>query len=260
MPAGVSLRDAVGVLREARRAAAAPGSLLVTGILAAELARELRAGSSEPHAVRLSGPPTDALALLVVLAGEPGRDEDGAMREATRAAVPLVAVQTDTRAPVALPYVLATDVVLCPPGRGFPVDEIAHALARAAGHDAVALAARLPALRDGVARELIRVAALRAGLIGALPWFKGAHFPALTLVQSRLVLDLAAAYGQELDAARAPELGAVAGVGLGLRSLARRVLRGLPLLGALPGYLGTRAIGEAAMRRYAASAPEEKAT
>ena len=50
-----------------------------------------------------------------------------------------------------------------------------------------------------------------------------------------------------------PEIAAVAGTGLGLRTLARRLRSWLPLVGGVTGYLGTRAIGEAALRRYAAA-------
>ena len=50
-------------------------------------------------------------------------------------------------------------------------------------------------------------------MVGALPWRKGADFPALALIQARLVLDLAAAHGRPSDRERAPELLAVAGVG-----------------------------------------------
>ena len=46
-------------------------------------------------------------------------------------------------------------IVHVPPGQGFPVDEIAHALARKLGEDGTALAARLPVLRGAVCDELI---------------------------------------------------------------------------------------------------------
>jgi uncharacterized protein (DUF697 family) len=71
------------------------------------------------------------------------------------------------------------------------------------------------------------------------------------MVQARLVLDLAAAHGQPIDGDRAPDLAGVAGAGLGLRTIVRRHPARLPFVGAATGYFGTRAIGEAALRKYA---------
>ncbi len=51
-----------------------------------------------------------------------------------------------------MPYVLADDLVRIEPGHGFPVDEIAAAVARRLGDDGTALAARLPVLRGAVRR------------------------------------------------------------------------------------------------------------
>src|SRR5262245_53879410 len=173
------------------------------------------------------------------------------MRAASRACLPVVAVQTDGRWTAALPYVPRSAVVLCPPGHGFPVDEITRVLVRELGSDAVSLAARVPALRDVVVAELVRRASVRAAVVSALPWRKGADFSVLALIQARLVLDVAAAHGTPIDRERGPELAAVAGAGLGARSLARRLPRRLPLVGAVTGYAVTRALGEAAARRFA---------
>jgi uncharacterized protein (DUF697 family) len=83
--------------------------------------------------------------------------------------------------------------------------------------------------------------------------------PVLTLNQARLVLRIAAAHGQEIDARRAPELLGVVGGGFGFRALAGELLDVVPVAGwALKGavaYTGTRAIGEAAFRYFEAGAP-----
>jgi uncharacterized protein (DUF697 family) len=248
--AGITPREVVGVVREAREAAGGRTGISVIGVLAAELARELGGRDAAPGDVRVGGDPTAAAALVVVLAGTPGADEERAMRAAARALVPIVAVQTDPRSDARLPYVLPGALVRCPPGRGFPTAEIALVLAEQLGHDAVAVAARVPALRAAVSAGLVRTASLRAAALGALPWRRGADFPVLTLVQARLVLDVAAAHGEEIGQERAPELAAVAGTGLGLRSLVRRLPVRLPLVGAATGYLATRALGEGAARRF----------
>lgn len=252
MPAGFRAREVLGVVRKAQSAAGSSAPIVLLGFLAEELARGLRAGGDEGHAVVVGGDPTRAVALVVVVAGAPAAAEEQALRDATRRGTPIVAVQTDSRAQASVPYVLPTDIVECPPGQGFPIPGIAAALARQLGHDGVGLAARLPVLRDAVCRTLIASASHRAAAIGVAPWAKRAHFPAMALIQMRLTLDLASAHGQAIDSDRAPEIAAVATTGLGLRSLARRLPGWIPLVGGVTGYLGTRAIGEAALERLAA--------
>jgi hypothetical protein len=249
--AGIGVRDVVGVVRDAQSAAFGHARLVVFGLLADELAKSLRAGSTGVGAVQVGSDPTGASAFVVILAGAAGPAEERALREAVRSDTPVLAVQTDPRGGHSSPYVLATDVVDCPPGRGFPVDEIARRLSRLLGRDAIGLAARLPVLRDPVAEDLVRTASWQVAAVGVAPWSKRAHFPAMTLLQWRLVLDLAVVHGKPVGRESSAELGAVAGTGLGLRGLARRLPR-LPLVGGVTGYLGTRAIGEAAIRRHTA--------
>jgi uncharacterized protein (DUF697 family) len=72
----------------------------------------------------------------------------------------------------------------------------------------------------------------------------------LAINQVRLVLRLAAAHGASIDNERIPEVLGTIGAGLGLRSLAHRLLDVVPVGGwAVQGafaYAGTRAVGEAA--------------
>ena len=163
-------------MREAQETAGSTAPLVVTGVLAAELARALRGGADDGAAVRVGGDSGGAAAMIVVLGGRPTADDERVLREAARASVPIVVVQTDPRADVALAYAPAQAVVVCRAGQGFPVEEIAVALASRLGRDAVPLAARVPVLRACVVRELIRRASLRAAVVGALPWRKGADF------------------------------------------------------------------------------------
>ena len=244
-----------GLLREARAALDDVRPVLVTGVLAEQLARELAAGGS-PAAVRTSGPVDDAAVLVRVLAGRPTEEDGRELRAANLARVPVVAVQTNAEAGFEIPYVLATDVVVCPPGAGFPLDEIGRAIVARLDERATPLAARLPVLRDAVCDHLIATFSRKNGLIGAAVFVPGADFPVLTLNQLRLVLRLASAHGVEVDQSRLPEVLATIGAGVGLRAVARQVLGAVPVAGwALKGavaYAGTRAVGEAARRYFAA--------
>ncbi len=237
------------VFRELRRGGGDPRPLGVAGSreLVPLLARELRAGG-DPSAVvegRLEG-----LAALVWV-GPP--DEDS-LRAADRAGIPIVALSDDD----AVPYVLATDLVRVRPGSGFPVAEIATAIARKLGEDATGLAARLPVLRGPVCDALIASFSKKNAIIGAAVFIPGVDMPILTLNQIRLVFRIGLAHGIEPDNNRLGELAAIVGTGFGFRAVARQLLDVVPVAGwAVKGgiaYTGTRAIGEAAVRYFEARA------
>ena len=248
-----------GLVKEARTALEDVRPLQVTGVLAPTLEKELQRGGA-PGAVRSQGDVANAAALVRVLAGAAMDEDERELRAARRAGVPTIAVQTGTGR-FDIPYVLATDVVLCRPGSGFPVEEIARALAARVGERATPLAARLPVLREAVCDELIETFSRKNGVLGVAIFVPGADFPVLTLNQLRLVLRLASAHGVEVDQSRLPEVLGTVAAGFGFRAVARQLLGAVPVAGwAVKGgvaYTGTRAIGEAA-RRYFASVADAK--
>jgi uncharacterized protein (DUF697 family) len=226
------------------------GARALTGTLAKELGQGAR-----PGAVREGGP-EGAAALVYVLAAPPSEEDERMLRQAQRARVPVVCVLAGPELEPRVPYVLATDVVRVPAGAGFPVDEIARALARRLHERGAPVAARVPAVREAVCDHLIESFARKNGFLGAAVFLKGADLPVLTLNQIRLVLLLGAAHGVVVGQERAPEIAGVVAGGLGFRALARRLLRA----GAVPAwalksglaYAGTRAVGEAARRYFEA--------
>ena len=237
----------LSLVREVRRGSGNQRPLAVAGAreLLPIIARQLREGGDSSAVVE--GRMENAAVLVWV--GPPDEDQ---LRAANRAGVPIVAVSDADE----IPYVLATDIVHVPPGQGFPIDEISHAVARKLGEDGTALAARLPVLRRAVCDELIRTFARKNAIIAAAIFIPGVDLPVLTLNQARLVLRIALAYGQEIDKDRGLELLAVLGVGFGLRTVARELLDLVPVGGwAVKGavaYAGTRALGEAAVRYFEA--------
>jgi uncharacterized protein (DUF697 family) len=248
-----------GLVKEMRVAAEDTRPLVVSGPLAAQLEKELARGGAT-GVVRAGGRPEDAAVLVRVLGGAPTEEDERELRAAKRAKVPVVAVQTGTE-PFDVPYVLATDVVMCPPGAGFPVDEIAAAVAARLGESGTALAARLPVLREHVCRALIERFSRQNGIVGAAFFVPGADFALLTLNQIRLVLRLAAAHGVEIDQSRLPEVLATLGAGLGFRALARQAVGVIPVAGWVVkggiAYAGTRALGEAAHRYFVAVSAQD---
>lgn len=106
------------------------------------------------------------------------------------------------------------------------------------------------AFRRPVCEEIIRKNAWQNALVGAIP-VPGADLPVMTANQGRMVLNLAAVYGEEMTLERARELIGVLGAGLALRGLGRQLVKVLPVggwavAGAI-GYAGTLAMGRAAL-------------
>ena len=245
----IKLGAVLGLLKEIRSTTDRP--LLAMGTLADQLARELRAGG-DPSAVRTGGEPGAVELLLYVIGDEVTEKDERVLKLAHRGHVPVIVIAAGRRAPLRIPFVLATDVVRVEPGHGFPIDEIARAVAAKLGEKATSLARRLPVLRPAVCAELIQSFARKNGVIGAAVFVPGVDMPILTLHQIRMVLRICSAYGLELDAQRIPELLGTVGAGFGFRMVARELLDFVPVLGwAVKGavaYAGTRAIGEATVR------------
>jgi uncharacterized protein (DUF697 family) len=240
------------LLRELQRGVGDERPLVVSGPLADQLAKELGRGA-DPGWIRVDGRVEHAAVVVRVLGGAATEEDERVLRAANRTGTPAVAVQT---APDVhdVPYVLATDVVACLPGSGFPVEEIAAVVAAKLGEDATALASHVPVLRELVVEALVERFSRRNALVGAAVFVPGADFAVLTLNQLRLVLRLAVAYGIEVDQQRLPEIVATIAAGIGFRGLARRLLGTIPIAGwVIKGgvaYVGTRAVGEAAKRYF----------
>jgi uncharacterized protein (DUF697 family) len=223
--------------------------------LAAVLRRELGRGA-KAGAVRADDEPKGGAVYIFVLAHEPGAEDEAALKRARRARVPIVAV---TGGDVdSIPYVLATDVVRVRPGEGFPLDEIAKVVAARLGEAGAPVAAGVPVLRRAVAQQLVAAFARKNGIVGAAVFIPGADLPVLALNEVRLVLRLEQAYGLEPDPReRLPEIAATLGASFGLRAVARELLDLVPVAGwAVKGavaYAGTRALGEAVVRRLEAA-------
>jgi uncharacterized protein (DUF697 family) len=254
-----------GLVKEVKAATEDFEPLILAGAAAParKLERALTAGGDR-DAVRLraGGPLTaydlEGAGLLVyVLDGEePGPADEEALRLADRKNVETIcllvgATRTD---PIDVPHVLATDVIRVGSDEELPVEEVVERIADRAGDKSYTLAARLPVLRKAVCEAIIRGIARQNGVLGAAIFLPGADLPALTLNQIRMVFRIAAAYGEEIDRERAPELLAVVGAGLGFRAVAREALGLVPGPGwALKGaiaYAGTRALGEAAVAYF----------
>jgi uncharacterized protein (DUF697 family) len=218
--------------------------------------------------------PRGAAVYVHIWAGD-GTDE-AALKRARRARTPIVALAPQEVDDV--PYVLATDVVPLLPGAGFPMEALAGRIAGRLGEEAAPLAARLPVLRRAVAEQLIAGFARKNAIVAVAVFVPGADLPILVRNQIRMLLRLEQAYGRDPDPReRVPELLGTLAAGVGFRAVARELLDLVPpddaegIVGVLAGrrrpgrrrfqriagwavqgavaYAGTRALGEAAVRR-----------
>jgi uncharacterized protein (DUF697 family) len=248
-----------GLLKELQASARDRRPLVVGGAheISRALVRELLANGGDPAAVR-TGDPEGAVIYVHV-----GAPDEEAFKRARRVRVPIVAVVDAGEGDV--PFVLTTDVVRLGAGEGFPTEAIARVIASRLGETAAPLAGRVPVLRGAVRDWLVASFARKNGVIAAAVFVPGVDLPVLTLNQVRLVLRLEQAYGLDPDLRqRAPEILASIGAGLGFRAIARELLDAVPVAGwAIKGavaYAGTRALGEATVRRIeAAPAMQQRA-
>ena len=213
----IGLRNLYKVFNETRKAAREQATLAVTGDSpkAAELATLLGAQTSVTGAEIILAVSGDEITLSGKAVEEPGE-------------IPLPSTNEKAVS-----------------------EELAPRVVRALDEDyLVPLAKGYPPFRRAVCEEIIRKNARQNAVVGALP-IPGADMPVMTANQGRMVLQIAAAYGEELSIDRARELLGVLAAGFGLRALSRQVIKLVPLAGwaaaAAIGYAGTVAMGRATM-------------
>jgi uncharacterized protein (DUF697 family) len=152
------------------------------------------------------------------------------------------------------------DIIPYKHGR-FPQRTVLLTIANKAEDAAPALASRLPAFRPYVLEDLIENTARRTAAIALAVWVPGANFPAMAAVQLRMVLKIAACYGEEVSPDRGIEILAALGAGVGLRTVARELLDFVPVIGwagqAAVSYAGTKALGRAAVEYFERGAPAD---
>jgi hypothetical protein len=230
--------------------AAPKGALVVSGMLAEQLARELGAGA-EPGAVLVREDPSVAGAEVIVrvIAGEPSADDAALVRAADTEEVPVVLVQLWPQADWKPPFVLSPFVVECRAGEGFPLREIADRIAEASER-APALAARVPVLEDSVREDVVRGSVVRAALLGML---RSGSRAGLALEQTYAIARLRTLEGSSSTATDDRALAGIAGLvyasGFAFRGAARRLSRGglpTPLVDAAVAAGGTWLVARAA--------------
>jgi uncharacterized protein (DUF697 family) len=118
----------------------------------------------------------------------------------------------------------------------------------------LAMAANFRFMRRAVAVEAVKNTAWQNGVIGVVAFFPGADMPLMTANQAKMVLQIAAAYGEPIGLERMRELAGVIGGAFVLRTAARQAAAIIPGFGwAIKGGIGasgTLAMGFAAIEFF----------
>lgn len=111
-------------------------------------------------------------------------------------------------------------------------------------------------VRRPLSMEFTNATAVQNAGIGMVALIPGADMPVMTLNQAKMVLQIAAAYGQDLGRERAVELLGVVGCGFACRTVARQLVGLVPAFGwAIKGgigFTGTIAMGYATIAYFEA--------
>lgn len=120
----------------------------------------------------------------------------------------------------------------------------------------LAFALAFPFVRRPLSLDAVNATSLQNGAVGLVAFIPGADMPIMTLNQAKMLLQIAAAYGQPMSAERVKELAAVVGGAFLFRNIARSAAGVVPVLGwavrAGVGFAGTQAMGRAAIEYFEA--------
>ena len=118
----------------------------------------------------------------------------------------------------------------------------------------VSMAANFAFVRRAVAEEAVKSTSFQNLIIGGVAIIPGADMPLMTANQAKMIMQIAAAYGQPLGAERVKEIASVVGGAFVLRTVARQFVALVPGFGwaikAGIGYTGTLAMGYAAVEYF----------
>lgn len=235
--------------------------VVVSGMLAEQLAKELAAGAEPGAVVAQEGASAPSAEVLVrIVAGDPSDADATSVRAADRRGTPVVLVQLWPQADWTPTFVLSPFVVECRAGEGFPLREIADRIVESSEHGPL-LAARIPALRKATSDGLVRGSVLRAAIL-AVAGTRKATRPLITLEQLRMLARLRAT---TTGSGPPDELPVVAGgaaialaAGFAFRGVARRAQEVLPtpIANAAVAAAGTWALARVLQTLEAQLSPE----
>lgn len=222
-------------------------------VIVAGLSSDVGAYVGQLHAV---GVPVMVATTMPELVARIAESQDHPIPEAD-----IVAPENLTRKTRALPA--CSGVKAASPEEPYLLDERAAAslelrmgewVVEACRAKRLAFALAFPFVRRPLSVEAVNATSVQNAGVGLVMFIPGADLPIMTLNQAKMLLQIAAAYGEPMSADRVKELAAVVGGAFALRAVARQVVAVVPALGwaikAAIGYSGTQAMGRAAIEYF----------
>lgn len=193
---------------------------------------------------------------IIAVAGPGGADLRRAIEPASHRAIPVAVLglgDSNTALADSLGHPLA-DTLVDPDAEAIVCRDLSDWFVDRLASKRMALSYNFAFIRRQVARDAVNASAWQNALIGGLVIIPGADMPLMTANQAKMVLQIAAAYGQRLGPDRIAELAAVVAGGFVFRTVARQLLVFVPGLGwaikAAIGFTGTLAMGKAAIAYF----------
>lgn len=262
------LNDHVGVYADDLRRAGVPVMVVTTlPTLVSDIAKE--AGYPIPQGDLV------APRLPRVLPAEGESDASATLQGASSANTNMRVSVGKHAAPAAATHVTTTQYVAAdqPGSEPFALDDQTRAsldermggwVIEACKEKRLSFALAFPFVRKPLSLEAVNSTALQNAGVGLLVIIPGADMPVMTLNQAKMLLMIAASYGEELNMERVKELAALVGGAFACRAVARQLVAFVPGLGwaikAAIGYTGTLAMGRAAIEYYEGNASFSKLT
>lgn len=135
--------------------------------------------------------------------------------------------------------------------KGELADQIGSWVAKYAEDKKLAFSLAYPFVRKPIAKASVNLTAAENAGVGLIAFSPAADMPIMTANQAKMILQIAAAYGQPLSKDRVKEIGAVIGGALLFRGISRQVAGLIPAIGPVikagMGYAGTVVVGNAAI-------------
>ena len=139
-------------------------------------------------------------------------------------------------------------------GRGIDLEDLGTWVVQNVPDKRLSLARAFPFMRHPLAVELAKQTTIQNGAIGLVFFVPGADMPLIALNQAKMVLQIAAVYGKEMNRDRIGEILAVMAGGFGCRAVARQLVARAPVLGwaikPAVAASGTMAMAIAAIEYY----------
>jgi uncharacterized protein (DUF697 family) len=264
----LNLAKTLKALKEASATADDPASIVLAGdkALIERALEEFSSGGTIPAVATTdafnapSGYAASPGELLVVLAAADQEAQAEALLErvTTKKSVILAVDQGEGAGPKAT-YTTGGVVRLAFTDSVAGWDRLFALCAEAAGKSGTALGRRYPVVRRAAARRLIARTAMQNVFIALVFFIPGSDMPPMTANQIKMVLNIAAMYGERVDSERALELAGMVALGFGLRGLGRFLARKVPGLAVVmrmvTAYAATVAVGLGAIAYFEKGAP-----